>query len=87
MPITSPVERISGPSTGSASRNLLNGNTASFTDTYGGMISSVKPMSASVSPSISRAACEASGTPIAFENEGNGATRARVHLEDVHSNT
>ena len=28
---TSPVERISGPSTGSTSWNILNGNTASFT--------------------------------------------------------
>jgi len=33
MPITSPVERISGPSTGSVPTNLLNGKTASFTDT------------------------------------------------------
>ena len=33
IPITSPVERISGPSIGSNSRNLLNGKTASFTDT------------------------------------------------------
>ena len=30
-PNTSPVERISGPSTGSTSWNILNGNTASFT--------------------------------------------------------
>ena len=30
-PRTSPVERISGPSTGSTSWNILNGNTASFT--------------------------------------------------------
>ncbi len=30
-PSTSPVERISGPSTGSTSWNILKGNTASFT--------------------------------------------------------
>ena len=52
----SPVERISGPSTGSVPGNLLNGNTASFTETYGGTISCVKPMSSSVSPIMTRAA-------------------------------
>ena len=70
IPITSPVERISGPSTGSAPRNLLNGNTASFTDTYGGTISAVNPTSSRLSPIISRAASDASGTPIAFEMNG-----------------
>ena len=70
MPITSPVERISGPRIGSVPANLLNGNTASFTDTNGGMISSVKPMSSSVSPHITRAACDASGTPIALDTNG-----------------
>src|SRR5436305_10992351 len=70
MPMHSPVERISGPSTGSVPGNLLNGNTASFTDTYGGMISSVNPMSSSVSPVITRAASDASGTPIAFDTNG-----------------
>ena len=33
IPITSPVERISGPSTVSTSGKRLNGSTASFTDT------------------------------------------------------
>ena len=70
MPITSPVDFISGPSTGSVPANLLNGNTASFTETKGGMISSVKPISSSVSPHMTRAACEASGTPIAFDTNG-----------------
>ena len=68
--MTSPVERISGPSTGSVPGNLLNGKTASFTETYGGAISSVKPISSSVSPSITRAASDASGTPIAFDTNG-----------------
>ena len=31
IPITSPVERISGPNTASVLGNLLNGSTASFT--------------------------------------------------------
>ena len=50
--------------------NLLNGNTASFTETNGGMISSVNPICSSVSPHITRAACDASGTPIAFDTKG-----------------
>src|SRR5439155_26698476 len=70
IPMTSPVDRISGPSTVSVPGNLLNGNTASFTDTYAGTISSVSPTSASDSPSITRAASDASGTPIAFETNG-----------------
>src|SRR6185437_8218346 len=70
MPITSPVERISGPNTGSASRNLLNGNTASFTDTYGGTTSSVNPRAASDSPNITRAAYDASGSPMALDTNG-----------------
>jgi len=32
IPITSPVDFISGPSTTSTPGNLTNGNTASFTD-------------------------------------------------------
>ena len=70
MPMTSPVERISGPSTGSNSRNLLNGKTASFTLKYGGTISAVNPISASVSPSMSRAATDASDTPMALDTNG-----------------
>ena len=34
IPITSPVERISGPSVGSAPENRWNGNTAAFTLTW-----------------------------------------------------
>jgi hypothetical protein len=70
IPITSPVERISGPSSGSNSRNLVNGKTASFTEWYGGTISSVKPMDSSDSPTMHRAATEANGTPIALETNG-----------------
>src|SRR3954463_2703096 len=70
IPITSPVERISGPRIGSVPANLLKGNTASFTDTYGGTISSSKPTSARDSPIMTRAANDASGTPIAFDTKG-----------------
>ena len=70
MPITSPVERISGPRIGSNSRNLANGKTASFTATYGAMTSAVKPMSLSFSPSMTRAASDASGTPMVLETNG-----------------
>ena len=37
MPITSPVERISGPSVGSAPENRWNGSTAAFTLTWSGV--------------------------------------------------
>src|SRR3954469_17576859 len=70
IPMHSPVERISGPSTGSVPGNLLNGNTASLTETNAGTTSCVNPMSSSVSPTITRAANDASGTPMAFETNG-----------------
>ena len=35
MPMTSPVDRISGPRIRSTPGSLLKGNTASFTATYG----------------------------------------------------
>ena len=37
MPSTSPVERISGPSSGSTSGNMLNGKTASLTPKCGNL--------------------------------------------------
>ena len=43
-PITSPVLRISGPSTISTPANLRNGNTLSFTETCAGIGSSVIPV-------------------------------------------
>ena len=42
-PITSPVERISGPKIGSTPWNLANGNTTSLTEKNGGIISFVTP--------------------------------------------
>ena len=69
MPMTSPVDFISGPRTVSAPAKRANGRTASLTLTCcvegSGMC-----WSASDSPSISRQAIFASGAPIAFETNG-----------------
>ncbi len=70
IPITSPVERISGPRIGSTPRNLLNGNTASFTLKCFGIISLVKFSSFNVLPAITRAAILASGALIALDTNG-----------------
>src|ERR1019366_2577455 len=48
VPMTSPVDFISGHKIGSASGNLWNGNPASLTEKYGGMLSLVRPCIASV---------------------------------------
>ena len=70
-PITSPVERISGPRIGSTPGNLLNGKTASLTEKYGGTTSPCTSFcSASFWPTMQRAAILASGSPVAFETKG-----------------
>jgi hypothetical protein len=66
-PITSPVERISGPSRASIPRNFLKGSTASLTKKPSTRGSSVRPSSSSVAPAMIRAARRASGTPVALE--------------------
>ena len=85
MPMTSPVERISGPSRLSTTspslvRNRLNGSTASLTDI--GACTGIRPpsvcagstpsarSSAMVAPSMIRAAALASGTPVALATNG-----------------
>ena len=69
--MTSPVERISGPSTASEPSKRSNGSTASLTLTWSsGASSAGSSRSASFSPSISRQAILASGTPIALETNG-----------------
>ena len=75
--MTSPVERISGPSAVSTSGNRLNGNTASFTATVSGESSSTERVSkpsvrnsAKVAPSITRVATLANGTPVALATNG-----------------
>ena len=76
MPITSPVERISGPSSESTSGKRSNGRTASFTLTWPGAgrrRRASRPSarsSASVAPSMARAAILASGTPVALATNG-----------------
>ena len=70
MPITSPVERISGLSIILAPGKRANGKTDSLTAQYGGIISFVNLRSLSFSPAITRAASLASGIPIALETNG-----------------
>src|SRR5690606_5415176 len=70
MPITSPVDFISGPRIGSTPGNLLKGNTASFTEKYGGTTSLVKFCCASEVPAMQRAAIFARDTPMAFDTNG-----------------
>ena len=65
IPMTSPVDFISGERTGSTPGNLLKGNTASFTLTCTGTISSVTPCAASVCPTMQRAAILANCRPVA----------------------
>ena len=70
MPITSPVDFISGPSTVSTPGNLMNGNTASLTLTCAGRTSAMKPCASSERPTMQRAPILASGTPIALLTNG-----------------
>ena len=74
IPMTSPVERISGPSAVSTSGKRLKGNTASFTDTWppvtGGVRSPSTRNSSSVAPNITRLATFANGTPVALATNG-----------------
>ena len=69
IPITSPVERISGPSSVSTPANLAKGKTASFTAMCLGVTSRM-PISLSVRPTAMRAATLASGTPVTLETNG-----------------
>ena len=69
--MTSPVDRISGPSTASAPSKRSNGITASLTQTWSQASgSSGSRRSAMRSPSMIRHAIFASGTPIALETNG-----------------
>ena len=68
--MTSPVDFISGPSSASARGKRPNGSTASLTETWLGALGISSFMSARRSPSISRQAILASGTPIALETNG-----------------
>ena len=70
MPITSPVDFISGPSTVSTPGKRLKGKTDSFTDTCFTSTSRVNPSSSRVFPTITLAASLARGTPVALETKG-----------------
>ena len=84
IPMTSPVDRISGPNAGSTSGNRLNGRTASLTATcpsIGGLRKPSSRSSASVAPIITRVATFASGTPVAFAT--NGTVRLALGLASM----
>ena len=70
IPITSPVDRISGPRITSTPGNFTKGKTASLTETWGRSDTSRTPSSAMRAPSITRVASLASGSPIAFDTNG-----------------
>mmetsp|Transcript_14341 Transcript_14341/g.41816 ORF Transcript_14341/g.41816 Transcript_14341/m.41816 type:complete len:356 (-) Transcript_14341:2023-3090(-) len=71
MPMTSPVERISGPRSVSQPGNLLNGMTTSLTATWlVGSGSSVRPISGSVLPDMMSDAYFAIGWPTALATNG-----------------
>ena len=70
MPITSPVDFISGPSSGSTPGKRRNGKTGALTKTAGTAGSSVKPTSARLCPAITRQAIATSGTPTALAMNG-----------------
>ena len=84
LAITSPVARISGPSTGSAPGKRANGSTAAFTLTcFGGR------SAGSASSSQARARRDLAGgldevDADRLRGERHRARRARVHLEDEH---
>lgn len=82
MPMTSPVDFISGPRMVSAPGNRPKGMTASLTLKWSRRRSSLgKCRSAILSPAIMRAAAWAKGTPVAFE--ANGTVRLARGLASI----
>ncbi len=69
MPSTSPVLRISGPSTGSTSGNMVKGKTDSLTPTCG-TFRRGRSRSAILAPIISRTAILAIGMSHTFDTSG-----------------
>ncbi len=70
--MTSPVERMPGPSAGSTPLSLLVENTGALTATTsgGGRRPPVQPSSASVAPSATRVASSTMGTPVTLDRKG-----------------
>ena len=69
-PITSPVDFISGPSTGSTPGKRRNGKTGALTKTPGTSGSAVNPSSSRLLPAIACTAILTSGTPTALAMNG-----------------
>jgi hypothetical protein len=83
IPITSPVDFISGDSTGSTRREAREGEHR-FLHRHVIDVAPIAGRSASVSPAMIRRAILAIGWPIALAT--NGTVRlARVHLDQVNS--
>src|ERR671937_61021 len=80
LAITSPVERISGPSTGSLPGKRAKGSTAALTLTCFGAARAARSSAARFEPAMSRQAASTRFTPIALLAKGT----ARVRLEDEH---
>jgi hypothetical protein len=78
IPIASPVERISGPSSGSTSAKRSNGNTGALTEKWPFVVR-WSPMSRSFSPSSTLVATFASGTPVALEMNGTVREARGLH--------
>ena len=70
LAITSPVERISGPSTGSEPGKRANGSTAALTLTSSGRRSGGSSSSCSGAPAASRTAASTRLTPVALLANG-----------------
>ena len=70
MPITSPVDFISGPRIMSTPGNFLKGKTDSLTDTCFTSGSSVRPSSSRLFPIMTFVASFARGTPVALLTKG-----------------
>jgi hypothetical protein len=70
MPMTSPVERISGPRITSTPGNLLNGNTLSLTDVWSGAYLSDDAEVPALQPAMTFAAMRAQLTPVALLTNG-----------------
>ena len=81
-PSTSPVERISGPSTGSTSGNMLNGKTASLTPKCG-IERVLRPSSPSFLPEHDLGGELGHRDVADLRDQRDGPRAARVGLEDV----
>ena len=83
IPMTSPVERISGPRTMSTPANLRNGNTLSLTDTCEGSGLCGQTKFGQFCTGHDFGGNVGDGNAGGFGNKGNGAAGARVDFKDV----